>query len=181
MLKPISAFIGMQLGLVPVSMYAFPNTAVSVEARSIQQSADQVLESLERSEALFGVQSEAITKLWNLANECSKADWDGSGANPIDNLVVFNAVAFVRAMPRGLTMPEFSPEPDGSISLDWIQSRTRVFTISFSSRDRLAYAWLDGSDRGHGVTAFDRNVFPQRILDGINAIMAHGNTSVRVV
>ena len=73
-----------------------------------------------------------------------------------------------------MILPEFSPEPDGSISLDWIMSRTRVFSISVSPRDRLAYAWLDGSDRGHGVATFDRSMIPQRILDGIDEVVAHG-------
>ena len=179
MLKPIPAFVS---GFVPIAMLALlPNTAASSEARALQQSAVQVVDSFERSEALFGAKSEEITRLWELANECANADWDGYGAVPIDKSAVFNAVAFIRAMPVGLTLPEFAPEPDGSISLDWIESRTRVFSISFSSRDRLAYAWLDGSDRGHGVATFNRTAIPQRILDGINAITAHGIVAVGTV
>lgn len=172
MLKPIPAFVG---GFVPIAMLALlPSTAASSEARALQQSAVQVVDSFERSEALFGVKAVAITELWNMANECANADWDGNGASPVEKATVFNAVAFVRALPGRMILPEFSPEPDGSISLDWIMSRTRVFSISVSPRDRLAYAWLDGSDRGHGVATFDRNMIPQRILDGIDEVVAHG-------
>ena len=61
-------------------------------------------------------------------------------------------------------MPEFAPEPDGAISLDWIQSRHRLFTLSISASNRLAYAWLDGTDKGHGVARFDGRTIPRRVL-----------------
>ena len=168
MLRPLSAAIG------AIYTLALPSSAVSSEANALQQSAVQVVHSIERSEALFGAKAVAITALWSMANECANANWDGNGANPVENAAVFNAIAFIRALPGRMVLPEFAPDPDGSISLDWIVSRTRVFSISVSARDRLAYAWLDGSDRGHAVATFDRSMIPQRILDGIDEIVAHG-------
>ena len=68
---------------------------------------------------------------------------------------------FLRAMPDDLPIPEFAPEPNGSISLDWIASPDRLFSLSIGRNGRLAYAWLDGADKGHGVARFDaRNVPP---------------------
>jgi hypothetical protein len=96
-----------------------------------------------------------ISSLRALADECSKPDWDGNGACAIDLAALQNAEAFARALPDDVPLPECAPEPDGSISLDWIQSRERLLTLSIGGGNRLAYAWLDGSDRGNAVARFD--------------------------
>jgi hypothetical protein len=82
-----------------------------------------------------------------------------------------NAEMFLRALPEDLPTPEFAPEPDGSISLDWIHTRHRLFSLGVGPNDRLAYAWLDGTDKGHGVARFDGLSVPQRVLAGIQFIM----------
>ena len=74
---------------------------------------------------------------------------------------------------------EFAPEPDGSISLDWIRSRSNFFSVSVGASDRLAYAWLDGTDRGHAVARFDGDSVPSRILEGIKALVQGANAAVR--
>ena len=89
------------------------------------------------------------------------------------------AESFLRALPEGVRIPEFAPEPDGSISLDWIQSRNRLFTLSVGSGNRLAYAWLDGADKGHGVARFDEENVPHLILECIKGIVSHGNAALR--
>ena len=160
---------------------ASPGSAVSPAAESIQHGARSVVSALERSQALFGTKASAISDLWKLANECADAGWDGSDAAPINLQAVHNAVAFIRALPGLLPLPEFAPEPDGAVSLDWIVSRNRLFSVSVNAgaSGRLAYAWLDGADRGHAVARFDGTTIPARILDGIRAITAHGNSAVR--
>jgi hypothetical protein len=77
----------------------------------------------------------------------------------------------VRALPDGIPLPEFAPEPDGSISLDWILSRNRLFSVSIGHSSRLAFAWLDGADNGHGVARFDGQNVPPRVLEGIKCII----------
>ncbi len=113
--------------------------------------------------------------LWALANECGEPGWDGNDALPLNRLAVFNAVAFIRALPEEVPLPEFAPEPDGSISLDWISSRNRLFSISVGTGDRLPYAWLDGTDKGHAVARFDGKNIPPRILEGIKSILNGGS------
>jgi hypothetical protein len=89
------------------------------------------------------------------------------------------AKRFVRSLPDGVSLPEFAPEPDGSISLDWIQSRARLYSLSIGHSNRLAYAWLDGADKGHGVVHFDGQNVPPRVLDGIKHIVGHGYAGLR--
>jgi hypothetical protein len=85
----------------------------------------------------------------------------------------------VRALPDNIPLPEFTPEPDGSISLDWIRSRNRVVSLSIGQSNRLAYAWLDGADRGHTVVHFDGQNVPSRVLNDIKAIAGRGYAGLR--
>ena len=96
----------------------------------------------------------------------------------LDRLAALSAANFIRALPDGIALPEFAPEPDGSISLDWIQSRNRLFTLSVGSTNRLAYAWVDGTDKGHAVARFDGEHVPPRILEGIRGITNRGNAAL---
>jgi len=177
MLEPFSTKLK-PLGYADLYAYARGSSAISSEARAAQKTASAVVKSAERSQVLFGQKSVAISKIVALANEYAEAGWDGDEAAPIDWAAVNTTVEFIRAMPDDLPLPEFAPEPDGSISLDWIQSRNRLFSLSAGSTDRLAYAWLDGSDKGHGVARFDGERIPLRIIEGIIGIMNHGNATL---
>lgn len=166
------------VGLSALHALARAGSAVSTEAQTVRQAAIDVVEHVERSQALFGSKADAISQIWALANECAGPDWDGDGALPTNQSAVFRATAFIRAFPDGLPLPEFTPEPDGSISLDWIRSRNRLFSLSVGTSDRLAYAWLDGTDKGHAVARFDGERVPPRILEGIKGIITDGNAAV---
>lgn len=161
-------------GYAALSVYARGGSAISTEAQAAQRAATAVVQSAERSQALFGAKAAAISCLRALAIECGQRDWDANNAKAIDPLAVVTAEEFVRAMPDGLPLPEFAPEPDGSISLDWIQSRNRLFSVSVGTSQRLAYAWVDGADKGHGVARFDGDRIPRRVIEGIREIMNHG-------
>lgn len=154
-------------------------TAISDEAFAVCHTIAEIAKEGERSEALFGIRVAAIDDLRELAHECAERGWDGEDAAPIGPEAVYLAERFVRAMPENLPLPEFAPEPDGAISLDWMQSSRRIFTVSIGTRNRLAYAWIDGSEKGHAVAYFDGDRVPRRILEGIRAVMDHGNASFR--
>ena len=154
-------------------------TAVSQEAQAVRYAARDVVLHAERSQSLFGTKAVAISEVWKLADECAVENWDGNEALALDPLAVSRAIEFIRALPDGLPMPELAPEPDGSISLDWIQSRHRLFSLSIGCSERIAYAWLDGADKGHGVARFDGYQVPPRVFDLIQSIVKHGNTSIR--
>lgn len=84
---------------------------------------------------------------------------------------VSTAESFLRALPDGISLPEFSVEPDGFISMDWIAARDRVFSMSIGADGRFACAWIDGTSEGHCVENFNGQTIPKRIIDGITAIM----------
>jgi hypothetical protein len=154
-------------------------SAVSPEASVLHDAAAEVLESLERSQVLFGEKATALSRLAALAAECGEQGWDGQDAAAIDPMALLSATRFVRALPDEMPLPEFAPEPDGSISLDWIRSRNRLFSLSIGHSNRLAYAWLDGADKGHGVARFDGQNVPPRVLRDIASIVGPRHAGLR--
>lgn len=158
-------------GYASLVSYTWGGSAVSVEAQVATKAASALVRSVESSRALFGRKAAIISQLWGLAHECAEPGWDGYGAHAIDPTALRNAEMFLRALPEDLPMPECAPEPDGSISLDWIHTRHRLFSLSVGPNDRLAYAWLDGTDKGHAVARFDGVSVPQRVLAEIQSIM----------
>lgn len=178
--EPVSTTLGIcWLGYAAMQGCVRGSSAVSSEAGVVRDAITAVAKRAEQSQALFGEKATAISQLHALASDCAESGWDDNDACALNPIAVFIAESFVRALPDGLPLPEFAPEPDGSISLDWIQSRNRLFSVSMGSTNRLAYAWLDGADKGHAVARFVGDRVPQRVLEGISAIMNHGNTTLR--
>jgi hypothetical protein len=111
-----------------------------------------------------------ISQIWALVDECGEPGWDGDGGQPISEVAAKMAADFIGALREYAPLPEVAPEPDGFISLDWIQSRNRVFSLSIGEGRRLPYAWIDGTGHGHAVAVFDGKTVPPRILEGIRRI-----------
>ena len=153
--------------------------AVSPWAGEVDRKLADVYSSEQRSRALGGSRSDAISAVWSVAREASVRDWDGEGAVAVDPLTAGNAVRFIQALPSFVAMPEVSPEPDGGISLDWIESRTRILSISIGRSSALPMAWLDGNIRGYCVVSYDGEQMPNGLLDQISTIRIDGNSSVR--
>src|SRR5258708_17703914 len=130
-------------------------TAVSPEADTIRRSVFAARESLHESIWLFGPRAEAVSEILAVAAKHNQSDWDGEGADPVSMLAAGRAITFIQALPGSFPVPEVAPEPDGSISLDWISSRSRAVSLSIGVSDRLAFAWMDGSDHVHAVARFD--------------------------
>jgi hypothetical protein len=177
-MHPIVPVVGIS-GHLALQALAGGGSAISPEAQVVRKAASEVVESAERSQVLFGKKAYALSQLAALAAECSEPGWDGQSAAAIDPIAVLWAERFVRALPDAMRLPEFAPEPDGSISLDWILSRNRLFSLSVGRSGRLAFAWLDGSDSGHGVARFDGQSVPQRVLEGIESIVGRAHAGLR--
>jgi hypothetical protein len=176
---PTTISVNPLAGYVPIRRVERRASAISTEAATARMAVNVVIEWGERSFALFGPKAAIISQIWALVDECAEMGWDGAEAEPISELAAEQAADFIRALPENTPLPEVAPEPDGSISLDWIQSRSRLFSLSIGESNRLAYAWLDGADRGHAVARFDGESVPPRILEGIRRIMNDGHAPVR--
>lgn len=170
MLEPVSV-VGLQLGVAALYALARPGSAVSSEAGLVQARAEEMVGRVESSGALFGGKTAVISALWGLAQSHAEPGWDGGEALPVDRRAISLAVAFIRALPADCMMPEVAVDPDGAVALDWMVSRHRMLSISFAGdSDRLAYAWVDGTDRGNAVARFERDTVPGRLLQAIQAV-----------
>jgi hypothetical protein len=163
----------------PTGLFSYlqAGSAVSAEARDVTVAIVDLVRYAERSQAIYGKKLAAMSQLKQMADACAREGWDGDDALPVRPLALADARTFIRLWPESLSLPVFAPEPDGSISLDWIVSPHRLFSISVGTTGRLAFAWLDGTDRGHGVARFDRAAIPERILTGVRSII-HEHPSV---
>lgn len=157
-------------GFAAIQAFANDGNAVSPEAQAVRAQAARVINGYEQSQALFGAKKAAISQLNALVSEDQTAD----------PLAVIIAEQFLRALPNAIPLPEFSIDPDGSISLDWIEARNQIFSLSVGANSRLAFAWLDGTDKGHAVARFDGQQIPERVIEGITSIALNGNASLRV-
>lgn len=173
--EPILA-IGLIAGHAALQSLTLQRTAMSPLAGEVRSNAVTVAEYVERSVALYGAKSEALAKLRSIAAECSCSDWDAYGAEAVLLGALQKAEMFLRSLPEGFPLPEFSVEPDGAISFDWLPTRTRSFSLSIGDSDRIAYAWLDGTDRGHAVARFSSGEVPERILQELSRIVPHAST-----
>jgi hypothetical protein len=155
-----------------MALHAFAGDtgAISPEAKAARKTVGEVVNFAEASEALFGRKSTALAQLSDMAAQHSQLGWDGADADPVDGAAAGRTRAFIRAIPDYLPLPEFSPEPDGEISLDWVADHGRSLSISIGPADRLAFAWLDGNDKGHGAVFFDGKQIPDRILQELDRI-----------
>lgn len=172
MLEPVST---LTFG-APLYALTRPASAVSSEARHVRTYAERMVGRVESSAALFGKRGEVLGALEALVDSHAQDGWDGAAAAPVNRAAIELAMNFVRALPDGYEMPEIGVDPDGAVSLDWLPSRHRMLSISFTGgNNRLAYAWLNGTDRGSGVARFDRQAIPRQVLTALDVVGAITN------
>lgn len=132
------------------------DSGMSSVAQELNAIFTQYLEYIERPLSLSGPRQSAIEQIQEILRECRRPNWDGYGARPVQPLTASNARLLIRMLPASCPMPEVAPEPDGSISLDWIQGPNRMLSISVGVTERLACAWIDGADSGREVVSWSR-------------------------
>jgi hypothetical protein len=156
--------------------YGRRDTAVSDELKRARIEAARYFE---QSQALFGAKAAAISSIQEIVGECSAENWDGYGAEPVSLLAAWNAEGFIRALPDGFPIPEAAPEPDGSISLDWTMTNNRRVALSIGQNKRLAFAWVNGTERGQAVVNFDGVNLPNWFIPVIGPIVNYAKPAFR--
>jgi hypothetical protein len=135
-------------------------------------------------------QTEANIK--HIENDCCKPNWNGNDEKPVTSDVIDNVKKFLRLLPPGFWRPEVCPNPDGDVSMDWLNDKDHMLSISIGAGNKLAYAWLvfDGAKdakkdsegketarngvvfkkTGHGVITFNGLCIPQEVYQLIQKI-----------
>jgi hypothetical protein len=155
------------------------STALSGEGRFVFDAATESVKSAEGSEAMSGNKNAVLSDLAKLGTDYADEGWDGGNAAPIDPVAMISVRRFIYALPDDIPMPELAPEPDGSVSLDWGESKTRLFSLSIGPNNWLAFAWLDGADKGHATAQFDGVNIPSLIVDQIRKLVVNARAPIR--
>lgn len=90
-----------------------------------------------------------------IRRRCQVDGWDGEGSVAVSDAVIRRAESVATAiadlLPPELPGPDFVPEGDGEIGLDWMIDPRRIFSISVGIRDAISYAGqFGGSGSEHG-------------------------------
>lgn len=104
-----------------------------------------------------------LETLEQAVEEASLPNWDGYGAHPVTELGHYTARRFLDSLPKWLSVPEISVDPDGEISFDWYSEPNNVFSVSVSETGKLSYAGTFGLSKVHGIEYFGDEI-PQSIL-----------------
>ena len=169
---PANLSVGDASLLPPTPQHA----AVSDEAGVIRKKALDLSKHRERLRALFGSKEDALNRLYELAAECAEADWDGYDAEAVSQSAVERSAHFIRRLPEDLPLPEISVEPDGEIALDWSPTPAQTFSVSIGTANRMACAWVNGTEHGHAVAYSNNGEIPSRILQEIQRITNDDST-----
>lgn len=157
------------------SVYAPPTSAASPEASEVSELAHNVMRDQSTCESLFGAKRAALSELIETVQSVQVDDEQ----DRVSHGTVDNARDFVLSLPDDIPMPEIGVDPDGEISLTWYGSRKQIFSVSISDSDRIAFAWLDGSDSGHAVARFRPPTLPDRFLSNLRSMIAYASPALR--
>jgi hypothetical protein len=76
--------------------------------------------------------------------ECTGANWDGEGAEPVSAetiaLTMAVAAALSKLIPKGTPSPEVLPESDGEICLTWYADHEHVLSMSVGEHGNVNFA-----------------------------------------
>jgi hypothetical protein len=111
-------------------------------------------ESTRGSWLLSETERELFDDLRQILEEASHENWDGFDAVAITEETIQNAAQFIMAFPPSLCRPELGASPRGDISFDWARSSNRVVSAAISHDGKISYAWVNGSEHGHGGYVF---------------------------
>ena len=154
-----------------ISIGGVPTRGASETACFVAAQAEEGRRRLRDSYA-FGMAAKGVfDELFQTFEECREPNWDGYGAQPVNEETYQLAYEFLEALPLGTPAPSMGAEPDGHITLEWYYSTRRTLSVSVSPEAELHYAALLGNSKAYGTEPFFGDA-PKAIIDLIHRIMS---------
>ena len=147
----------------------FSNTGLSNEAETLRERYEDAVLHLLQSQSLGERLHKNFKSLEEVVTEASTLNWDGYGALPVNKLAQYKAEQFLRALPLSIPNPEIGVDPDGEISFEWYNGRSKVFSISVSDTGKLTYAGIFGIRKVNGVEYFEDRI-PRAIINNLQRL-----------
>lgn len=152
------------------SFYGVPSgTGFSDDSKSLMENLRRQIRELCGSLTIGRSIEETEKSLIEVYKECSVADWDGYGANPVSKESVFEASRFIDLIPSSFPMPHVIAEPSGEIGLEWVKDKGFIFAISFSGNNMISYAGIFGGNKTHGTEYFG-DIIPPVITENLRRL-----------
>ncbi len=95
-------------------------------------------------------------------------DWDGYGAEPISSRCIANASALLAALRPGIPSPELTPNPNGTLTLDW-EVDGQTLSLELGATRFSGFSVGATPDEQFGTVC----TFPSEVLDHILSDMPH--------
>lgn len=110
-----------------------------------------------------------VEELSTIFVECSKEDWDGYDAKPVNLDAMNQALRFLQSLPLSVPLPEVSADPDGEVTFEWNADPRRILYMSIGLNGVINYAGLYGSSKSKGIEYFSDEV-PDQVLRCIKRV-----------
>lgn len=89
----------------------------------------------------------ALDQLDEVFTECSRPNWDGYGAQPVQQLTYETTRELLERLPTKAGTPEIGADPDGELVLEWRTGKRKLLSISIALNGRLSFIYRNGSAR----------------------------------
>ncbi len=113
----------------------------------------------------------------DICKEHFEYNWDGYNALPITIETGEAAKEFIRLIPNDIDIPEFSPDNDGEISIDWdycvgdnFNSEYFCLSVSINDGKKLSYVMKDPYNRSNGIYDF-KDKIPEPIIKDLKTFL----------
>lgn len=123
----------------------------------ITDKAIEIFEKLNSSTTAQDRPSIVLDALLKLMEECATNNWDGYGAPAITSTTLDKTREFTESLSPEIPTPDFSPEPDGEIAVEWYGKNGASISISVGDSDTINYAAIfpdqykvNGTESFHG-------------------------------
>lgn len=152
------------------SFYGVPSgTGFSDDSKSLMENLKNQIRQLCEPMTIGSSLEYTVLSLIEVYKECSVANWDGYGANPLSKDSIFEAYKFIDLIPSSFPMPQVVAEPSGEIGLEWHKDKGLIFAISFSGNNMISYAGIFGSNKTHGTEYFGDTI-PTIIIENLKRL-----------
>ena len=111
-----------------------------------------------------------LIQLDEIYSECSSADWDNEGALPLNKKSYHAVRDFLKILPGHIALPEITPEPNGSLGLEWDQNGYHM-ALSICKDHQLVYAIISKTSRNSGTILYG-GFFPDEVMFYLERISA---------
>lgn len=152
------------------SIMLFPKIGFGPDFERLSKYSDEIGFEVRKAITL-GRQNDVLQALDVIYEECSEEGWDGYDAIPITEDAYNEASRLIMTLPvtSFIPMPDITPEPDGSIALEWSKDKHKIFVVSVRGKNEIVYAGIFGLNKTHGIEYFGDSL-PLIIIENLKRL-----------